>query len=282
MPPLVSVIVPTYNRPKMLGECLDSINRQTYPNIEVMVVNDAGQDVGSVVSSHNVRNTMRYVEHPVNKGLAAARNSGIRACHGKYIAYLDDDDIFYPKHIETLVGVLEKGSHKVAYTDAYRAIQRKINGEYVVEKRDVPYSFEFDKDRILISNFIPVICVMHDRSCLGKSGYFDESLTTHEDWDLWIRMSRTFDFKHIPETTCEFRWRFDDSSMTNERRDDFLRTIRLIHDRYREHVQGEGDIIKKQTSFMRRHARILKIHGYITSIDRIAGGRLLWIRRFLK
>lgn len=282
MPPLVSVIVPTYNRPKMLAECLESINRQTYPNIEVMVVNDAGQDIGSVVSSHDVRNIIRYVEHPVNKGMSAARNSGIRACKGKYIAYLDDDDIFYPEHIETLVGVLEMGNHKVAYTDAFRATQRRVNGEYVVEKRDLPYSFDFDRDRILISNYIPVICVMHDRSCLGKSGYFDENLTTHEDWDLWIRISRWFDFKHIRETTCEFRLRFDDTSVTNERCDDFLRTTRLIHDRYRDYVQGKQNIIREQTSFIRRHARILKIRSYITRMDRIAGGRFLWIRRFLK
>jgi glycosyltransferase involved in cell wall biosynthesis len=266
----------------MLGECLDSINRQTYPNIEIVVVNDAGQDVYDIVSMRNSRYIIRYVGHPVNKGLAAARNSGIRACHGKYIAYLDDDDIFYPEHVETLVGVLEKGSHKVAYTDAFRAFQRKVYDEYVVEKRDVPYSFDFDRDRILISNYLPVICVMHDRLCMEKSGYFDESLATHEDWDLWIRMSRTYDFKHIPGTTCEFRWRFDDTSMTNERRDDFLRTIRLIHDRYREYVQGKQNIIREQTLFIRRHARILKIHGYITSMNRISGGRLLWIRRFLK
>jgi glycosyltransferase involved in cell wall biosynthesis len=266
----------------MLGECLDSINRQTYPNIEIVVVNDAGQDVYDIVSMQNSRYIIRYVGHPVNKGLAAARNSGIRACHGKYIAYLDDDDIFYPEHVETLVRVLEKGSHKVAYTDAFRAFQRKVNDEYVIEKRDVPYSFDFDRDRILISNYIPVICVMHDGSCLETSGYFDENLATHEDWDLWVRMSRSYDFKHIPGTTCEFRWRFDDTSMTNERRDDFLRTMRLIHDRYREYVQGKQNIIREQTSFIRRHARILKIHGYITSMDRISGGRLLWIRRFLK
>src|SRR3972149_7344928 len=131
MPPMVSVIVPTYNRPDMLGDCLDSINGQTYSNLEVLVVNDGGQEVEEIISNSNKGGNVRYIKHLANRGLAAARKSGIRAAEGKYIAYLDDDDIYYPDHIETLVGFLEKTGKKVAYSDSYQAFQQPEDGGYV-------------------------------------------------------------------------------------------------------------------------------------------------------
>ena len=99
--------------------------------------------------------------------------------------------------METLVRALESGEYKVAYTDAFRAHQEKKNGRHVVTKRDVPYSFDFDYDRILTTNFIPVLCFMHEHSCVEETGLFDESLKRLEDWDMWIRMSRKFKFAHI-------------------------------------------------------------------------------------
>src|SRR3972149_8781618 len=141
MPPMVSVIVPTYNRPDMLGDCLDSINGQTYSNLEVLVVNDGGQEVEKIISNSNKGGNVRYIRHLTNRGLAAARNSGIRAAKGKYIAYLDDDDIYYPDHIETLVEFLEQSHYMVAYTDAYRVHMEKEDDCYVEKKRDIPYSY---------------------------------------------------------------------------------------------------------------------------------------------
>lgn len=212
--PLVSVIVPTYNRPDTLVETLRSIQSQTYQNYEIIVVNDAGMDVENVVSLLNRNGNITYIKHSKNKGLAAARNTGIKTAKGKYIAYLDDDDIFYQDHLETLVKFLETSDHKIAYTDAYRAHQEPENGKYVTKKRDVPYSLDFDYDRILMGNFIPVLCIMHEKSCIEKVGTFDETLRSHEDWDLWMRMSREFQFAHIKNITCEFSWRQDGSTMT--------------------------------------------------------------------
>lgn len=227
--PLVSVIVPTYNRPEWLRETLQSVLAQTYPNFEIIVVNDAGPDVTHIIDALNEEGRIRLITHERNKGLGAARNTGVRAANGKYIAYLDDDDIFLPNHLATLVSHLEATGSKVAYTDAYRATQKKENGAYVIVSRDVPYSYEWDNELILVHNFVPVLCFMHEKRCIEEAGWFDESLTTHEDWDLWVRMSRLFRFKHIKEITCEFRWREDGSSMSSKSRMDFLRTADLIY-----------------------------------------------------
>jgi len=230
--PLVSVIVPTYNRPEMLGDTVRSILNQTYPNIEIIVVNDAGADVEGVVNHLNRNGRISYARHARNRGLGAARNTGIRLAQGKYIAYLDDDDLFYPDHIRTLVDFLEGSEYKVAYTDAFRAHQVMDNGRYAVTGRDIPYSHDFDYDAILVNNFVPVLCFMHEKACIDSSGGFDETLTTHEDWELWIRMSRLYRFAHIAQATCEFSWRQDGSTMTSSKTEDFTRTARLIYEKH--------------------------------------------------
>ncbi len=237
--PKVSVIVPTVNRPKMLKNAVQSILGQTFQDFEIIVVNDAGENVGSIIQSFNDRR-IQYISHLQNKGLAATRNTGIRNAKGKYIAYLDDDDVFLPNHLETLVRFLEGNPEfKVAYTDAFRVHQNKINGDYVPVARDLPYSRDFDPVEILFGNYIPVLCILHHKKILDEIGLFDETLTTHEDWDLWIRISRKYPFYHIKQVTCEFSWREDGSTMTSSIREDFFRTMKIIYAKNKPLVQEE-------------------------------------------
>ena len=252
--PMVSVIVPTYNRRRMLPDTIRSILDQTFKDFEIIVVNDAGEDVADIINELNQLGKIRYISHETNKGLAAARNSGIRAARGKYIAYLDDDDLFYPSHLKTLVSFLELGEYQVAYTDAYRAHQGKINDEYIVTKRDVPYSFDFDYDRILTTNFIPVLCVIHNRSCVEQTGLFDESLENHEDWDMWIRMSRIFKFAHIKELTCEFAWRTDGTTMTSAQVHDYAKTRQSIIAKYNAAMPSSFHISKFSEKVVPAHS----------------------------
>ena len=122
-PPLVSVIVPTYNRPYRLREALQSILTQSLQDFEIIVVNDGETDITSVIETlpHNGRITT--VKHDRNRGLAASRNTGLRLAQGTYIAYLDDDDRYYPDHLAVLVNALQKGGFQVAYSDAMRAFE---------------------------------------------------------------------------------------------------------------------------------------------------------------
>ena len=230
--PLVSIIMPTYNRPQMLLLALESIVKQTYPNWEVIVVNDGGEDVGNVLSTVFAGEEIVYVRLPKNHERSYARNVGIRLAKGKYIAYLDDDDQYLPDHLETLIAFLESSSYEVAYTDAYRIVHEKQNGRYVEKQRGVSYSYDFSRKILLRENFIPILCVMHLRACLDRTGLFDEILNTHEDWDLWIRMSEESPFHHIKKVTAEFSWRMDGSTTTSSRQDDFIATKSLILKRY--------------------------------------------------
>ncbi len=247
--PMVSVIVPTHDRPDTLRLALKSILDQTYRDFEIVVVNDAGVDVRDVLAEFASTGRISYVQHAVNRGLAAARNSGIGMARGKYLAYLDDDDRFYPEHIETLVQALERGDAPVVYSDALRIHQAHQGSRYAVVARDLPYAREFDRDLLLIQNYFPVLTVMHSRACLDVLGRFDESLTSHEDWELWLRLSRRYRFKRLPTITAEFTHRVDGTSITSSRQADYLRTLDIIYRRYAGDVAGRPDIEAARRAF---------------------------------
>ncbi len=261
--PLVSVVMATYNRPDQLVEAVRSVLAQTYRRFELIVVNDAGEDVEGRLSGLDPDRRITYVRHGKNRGLAAARNTALRLAKGTYIAYLDDDDRYYPEHLETLVTFLERGTHRAAYTDAHRATQMRRGDRYVTVKQDLPYSCDFDRRVLLVENFFPVLCVMHERACLDEAGLFDESLTSHEDWDLWIRLSRTAPFGHIARATAEFAWRTDGTTMTSGSRPDYARTMEVIHRRYAEEAAAMPGVAIAQ----RRHIEALKMKLAYPDVD---------------
>lgn len=249
--PQVSVIVPTHNRPETLRVALESILAQTYRDFEIVVVNDHGADVQHVLDALDGEGRISYVRHAVNRGLAAARNSGLGVARGRYVAYLDDDDRFYPEHLETLVGFLEHGGAPVVYSDALRVLQSKRDdGRYATVARDLPYSNEFDRHRLLVNNQFPVLCVMHERSCVDAVGGFDESMTSHEDWELWLRMSARFPFRHVASITAEFTHRLDGSSMTSSMQPDYLRTAEIIYARTEADAAARPDVMQARAVFL--------------------------------
>jgi len=206
--PLVSVIIPTVNRPDQILEAILSVENQTYEHIEIILVNDGGTGLSRLNDKlpNTLRKTIIYVNLPRNRGRSFARNKGIEAASGEFFIYLDDDDIFYPHHVETLVNHLESTGMAVAYTDANRAFKVVKDGNIVTDKVDRPFSENFSKERFLKENYIPIHCVMHRRICLETVGYFDTNLMRTEDWDLWIRISREYTFFHIEDVTCEYAW----------------------------------------------------------------------------
>ncbi len=258
--PLVSVIIPTFNRPERLVDAVKSVLGQTYTSIEVVVINDGGGEVEALLSSLPGAEKIQYLRIGQNRERSYARNMGVKIANGKYIAYLDDDDRYYPAHVETLASFLESSGHLVAYSDAHRTLQIMENGGYIKKAQDVPYSIDFNADLILQNNFIPILSLMHAKSCIARVGGFDETLSTHEDWDLIIRLSRCFSFHHIPTVTAEFTWRVDGTSTTSQRPEDFLRTGKIIHERYRTYGAQddmgewhEGHLSEKQETHQKTY-----------------------------
>lgn len=187
--PMVSVIVPTFNRPEFLRRALNSIFEQTHRNYEAVVINDGGEDVASIAAEFP---KTTYISLDKNRGLPAARNVGLRRAKGTWIAYLDDDDWFYPHHLQILVSWIHKA--RFVYSDAHLM-------NYRGEKK-LFMSVDPDPGNILSHNITPVCCILHDHLLAAEAGMFDEDLPNHEDWDLWIRMSKIAGMYHVKEITC--------------------------------------------------------------------------------
>jgi glycosyltransferase involved in cell wall biosynthesis len=231
--PLVSVIVRTKDRKELLKKALRSIAFQTYRPIEVILVNDGGQDLNLEELKNILEDvTLNYIRLENNKGRPYAGNVGLKNASGEFIGFLDDDDEFFPEHIEALVKFLINSNYGAAYTDSLYLFQERIGNEYVTVKEKVLFSDDYNYQKLLISNYIPILNILFKKELLSKTGLFDEDLDVHEDWDLWIRLGQYTDFYHIKKITAKVYMKDDGTTVTSANRTAFLRTARRIHKKY--------------------------------------------------
>jgi glycosyltransferase involved in cell wall biosynthesis/uncharacterized coiled-coil protein SlyX len=205
--PLVSIIVRTKDRPKLLNNALSSIAAQTFRPIEVVLVNDGGCDL-DVEEIKDILGdvSLNYIRLEKNTGRAHAGNVGIENAKGEYIGFLDDDDEFYSDHISILVSTLEKYGYKVAYSDAHiehidldpERKQTEIKEKRIFSSRDFFYS------ELIVDNYIPLICLLISRDVFSYIQGFDESFDIYEDWDLLIRMAEKYHFYHVSLVTAKY------------------------------------------------------------------------------
>jgi glycosyltransferase involved in cell wall biosynthesis len=219
-PPAVSVIVRTKDRPGLLREALESLAAQTFRDFEAVVVNDSDTPLqaGDLESSgRGLALRLRLVSPGPPHGRARAANAGVEAATGTWIAYLDDDDLFLPDHLETLVGALEgQDRFHAAFTEALLVHQvRDADGTYREVSRETIFDVPYDPDRLVFSNTIPLLCLLHRRSLFLEAGRFDEAFDLYEDWDFLIRLSRLTTFQRVEKVTTLYRTRNDETNVTS-------------------------------------------------------------------
>jgi len=185
--PLVTVIIPTYKRASLVLRAIRSVQNQTYKNLEIIVVDDASPDDTEEVVKSFADTRVRYIRHERNRGLAAAgRNTGIRAAHGKYIAFLDDDDQWR----DTMV---EKQLESIKTNDAVLCAARMDSGGIkrhtgtVVTLTDLRKGSDFDPSSLMAKTTVLRECT------------FDEQLRHGEDWDLFIRIAEKYAIGYVEE-----------------------------------------------------------------------------------
>jgi len=182
--PLISVIIPTYNRGWILKEALDSVIGQDFDDFELIVIDDGSTDeTGQILDEYGSR--IRTYFQP-NRGVSAARNSGIQKAAGRYVAFLDSDDLWLPGKLSAQVDFFSSNPDaQVCQTDEIW-IRRGIR---VNPKRYHLKSSDNLFLRSLERCMVSPSAAMMQRSLFGEVGLFDEGLPACEDYDLWLRIS---------------------------------------------------------------------------------------------
>ncbi|WP_298016953.1 glycosyltransferase [uncultured Castellaniella sp.] len=233
--PLFSVIVTTYNRPGLLRDALSSLAAQTFRDFEVILVNDHGEPVEQLLDGCEL--PLIYFNQPSNQGLSAARNAGLKRARGRYVAYLDDDDIYLSDHLECLAQAFESHPDTLVYTDVVYVQERLENDARIEVGRSFPTAHDaFDRDKLFIQNYIPVNTWAHPRMAVAEVGNFDTELTAFEDWDMLLRLAQRYPVHRIPRVTAEVRQRVSGGAdhMLARERDRLLPLYRKLYARYPE------------------------------------------------
>jgi glycosyltransferase involved in cell wall biosynthesis len=191
--PLVSVVLPTFNRAQTLQLSIDSVLAQTYENLELLVVDDGSTDETASIVDRYDDPRVRYHRSSQNRGANAARNRGIRKSQGTIIAFQDSDDYWYPQKLERQLYALDNTTDSMAYC--------KIRRIFPDGTRRV-YGKPFDERMLLRSNFIGTPSIVAHRTCF-EHGQFDEELPRRQDWEFCIRMMDYCKFYFVDEILVE-------------------------------------------------------------------------------
>ena len=201
--PLVSVVIPTFNTPaKYLLQSISSVLKQTYNNIELVIVDDSSDFPFSGVDKQILSDRITWVRSRVNSGVSAARNRGVELARGNWVAFLDADDWWDPKKISKQISALEITSTKWSYvganiTDSKGSVLRRktatVTGDVLVNcLREFPISGSCSS-------------VVIDRIIFTNLGGFDTSNLVVEDWDFWIRCAREHPVVSVNENLTYIR-----------------------------------------------------------------------------
>ena len=202
--PSLSLVIATYNHARYLGAALDSVVAQTRPT-EVIVVDDGStDDTPAVLAGFASRVRVHRQDH---RGLSAARNAGLALATGRYLAFLDADDVLAPAKLDRQAAVLD-AEPDVGWTYCDVRIEDEVTGEHRLASERFRYA-----DRrldgwlfpeLVRGNFIPVMAPLVRREALAAAGPFDPSLSPMEDWDLWLRLSLVARARYLAEPLATY------------------------------------------------------------------------------
>jgi teichuronic acid biosynthesis glycosyltransferase TuaG len=204
---LVSVIIPSYNSADFLEEAIRSAVDQTYPELEIVVIDDSSTDRTAELAQNWRRKTSKinYLRHDSNRGLSAARNTGIKHARGEYIAFLDADDVWLPNKLAIQVREIDRLQVDLVFANWF--VWDGVTKELAMDL-DCPRIFtkEHGLSDFIGKNYGQPSTALIRKSALEKIGNFDETLRSSEDYDLWLRLlAGGLSLALIPEPLAYYR-----------------------------------------------------------------------------
>ena len=262
--PLVSIVVPCYNYGHFLGQTLRNVQAQDYANWECIIVDDGSTDDTRSVAKGlaETDNRFHYV-YQDNKGLSAARNTGIDQSRGMYLQFLDSDDLIHHSKLSRQVAMLEAepkidiiyGNGLFFEGDRLENLfpTRKLSRYRRPQKLQVSGTGRTVLQKLLVNNIMAVSCALIRRSLIQSVGVFDETYKSFEDWHFWIRCAlHDARFEYAPAEGTETYIRIGHPSMMTDRKKLTMHGIRL-----RKYVNPHLDRSMKAYNF----ARLLRLYA---------------------
>lgn len=198
----IRILMPTYNRPQLLIKAIESIQNQTFSDWRLLVLNDGGESVCDLIKDLGDAR-IDYLEL-AHGGKSKALNRGIADTNEPYIGYLDDDDIYYPQHLEVLFDAIRGKHNRLAYADTYLSeAWIEPGGQRRIIRRSIEHRGRIKAHHLWFRNYINHKCILHDRALIERIGPYDETLPVFIDWDMLRRMSQLTPFQYVPRITSE-------------------------------------------------------------------------------
>ncbi|MFA5668010.1 MAG: glycosyltransferase family A protein [Balneolaceae bacterium] len=199
--PLVTVIIPTYNRPELVQRAVKSVQEQTYSNIEIIVIDDASEK--DIFNSLEGYENIRVLRNEVNKGGCFSRNRGIKEARGEYINFLDDDDILYPEKIEKQISCFQNSSDSDLGMVTAHALDKRSGVE---QKKYNRVEGNIYKDLLSSYAVSGIETMLFKKSALERINGFDEQIASSQEYDLLIRFAEYYTVDYVDEILSqEFR-----------------------------------------------------------------------------
>ena len=233
----VSVIIPTYKRSTVICRAVDSVLAQTLDSVEVIVVDDNGIGTEAGIKTAEVMEKnysditkVHYIQHEKNKNGSAARNTGIRAAHGEFISFLDDDDIYLPERLEKMVARLEElGSEWGACYTGYVKNMKNGGKQYSAEKNEG----DLFKQALMRSLYIGSGSNLFFRkSVVDDIGEFNETFKRNQDLEYLIRVLAKYKMAYVDSVEMEIFYDVRTVSLTDEQSQERERIFRKNFDPY--------------------------------------------------
>jgi len=234
--PLISVIIPTYNRAHLISRAIKSVLRQTHQKYELIIIDDGSTDNTREVINDYGDERFKYVFFKENRGSPGrARNAGIMLAQGEYIAFMDSDDEWLPHKLEEEIKALADlpEEYGVVYSGGW-AYQRNK------ERRYIPYASQRAKsgdlkEIVLRTGLIWPSGAMVKRQCFDRVGMFDESLPAIEDWEFWIRVSKAYHFYYLQKPLWNYN--LNDSGSLSSNEEALLCALQLIYKKHYDDIR---------------------------------------------
>ena len=264
--PFFSVVIPTHNRSTLLKRALDSVLNQTFQDFEIIVVDDhSTDDTPNIIKKYSDKR-LKYAKNNRLKGACGARNTGIFSAKGQWVAFLDDDDSWFPDKLKEQYQLIERSSEKVGLVCSDYAIYKGI-GKRLRKIKNRPAGWV--RDKILYGGIIGCLSsTVVKADILSKIGGFDESFPSCQDQDLWLQVAGCSEFASVPKTLV---------LMYQEKRDRIGQNHKGKMDGYIKLRNKYFDIIGKSLRLRHRHESIIFTYASLLNEKSIAKKSFPWL-----